>query len=1490
MPIPAGFDPTRLLKETIGGYQLQEVLGTGNAVVYRALDPRKGEHVAFKLISWPGAPLDETTLRRFKREIDLLRRRRHPAIIDIYDWHTSGDYVYMAMECCDGTLDRWLASQRRERPKLIDVLRIAEPLASALDFLHEGEPPVLHRDIKPANILFKGNSWYISDFGIARMEADPLATSDGTLLGTLRYAAPEQMMGGKLTAATDTYSFGLVVYEMLAGSWVLGPRREGGAYDVPPLSRMRRGLGSAVDELFQRWLAADPGARPARASDAVRELAASAGILRVPALSRLYDLATEMAARPRDPAAWAGAGDILGTIAMHEPAFSDPRGLAAELKRRLAGESPGPQPQGYTGTQEAEFYSERTLVAGDPAGLPDAEPPDDSTPTSRKLRPPADLDGALFTPRTRYDADCTLVVPAESRINGSVFGRHVVLEPGARVDGDVYSLGDLTLGATAEVSGMALAGGTLETARAAQVGSTGIQAETVHLGKGAKIRGPVTAGGTLIADGGSDLGGVLAGGAVTLSGDVRVGAPAIGSATGTIALEQLATLGGVPAGEESIHPWSGGGAAPGQALTGLLTRRGRTLAQEALAAGDTRPALAAPRPVDTATETGLPAAPATSGPTLYLPAAFRLDGAGAPPAGLAADDPNWEAPLAAAALLDTVWRDFLAGLRVPAVCAAVLTLICWSAALWFGLAGQWGTSGLLIVGWLLVLAIAGGMIWLLRPRPRELVRLWWAWETWTVDGGVLLWDTLHAGDGPGYLDPETSLEPLRETGAALAAPDLSDTDVLVRLADLQAAITGLGWKSWPAVFAPRPSAFPSEDAPGVPSAPLELLHLPVEVPAPDSLPAMQVLAPRLDPAQVRAGAERLAGWPAFQGQAREVARGLEGDLNTLEPVLDRWEAVAAAATEGHATTLAAWMTMQQRATALATETLAALEKEIAPDLDRAWELHVAGTKLLGAYYEQQRAALEAAAAREQDRAAQRAAAAGRELRRQESALADIEAELRPVAAEWEALTATHDRLGSDLRRAWKAARAAATRNDDPGDLYFAPRPVHANQAAALLPQLAQDAKRLASQADELARGCAKDEQEIPAELPWPAWPARLEHPLDVDEAIANLSTLLRRVRNEPVRARARLDSLGSLRAKAANTLERVLGAQEALTAAVAGLATNGSTAEPGRLVSQKRDADHLVATVYPLLRDLARLQRRLEGATVAYDEVGDDLSRALKGGRTPPTWEQARRLQARASHLAQEEATTAAAAAEARNALATAQADQARATAEAGAMQEAASAAEKDLLVRSEEHAGREEAGLRVHLENIRERHAAVLATVATRQGWQEALAAFADECSDLKIRAVAHLADRIRLLNAFTAGRVDDTAAARAAVLWPADTWPAADMLYLLPVWLLRYQPIGRRASVRLLALTPGTVRTAPPAGRGRLLSGTRIEPLPGLAARFQSDVLAWANRRPGLADPLPGANLLAPGSPLAAGWERLAAAGRVAPWITRIFPPRRK
>ncbi len=1504
MPMPTGFDPNRLLNNTIGGYQLQELLGTGNAPVYRAFDSRKGEYVAFKLLAWPGAPLDETMLRRFKREIDLLRKRRHSAIIDIYDWHTSGEYVYLAMECCDGTLERWLQGFGHSKPKLTEVLAIAEPLAAALDFLHEGSPPVLHRDIKPANLLFKGPHWYISDFGIARLEADQLATNDGVLLGTLRYAAPEQLLGGKLGPATDIYSFGLVVFEMLAGGWVLEPRRDGAAYPIPPLSRFRKGLGPAVDDLFRRWLAPDPRDRPARAADAVRELAAAAGVLRDPALARLYDLAADLAARPRDPAAWLQAGDLLAALALHEPAFRDPRGLAAELQRRQAGESPGPAPPGFTGAHPADFYSERTMTAltplsalldgageldGDGGEDTDGDPPpapdSDALPVRRKasggrasalrLRPPADLGTAPFAPRSRYEAEALLVVPRDTRLAGAVFGRQVALEAGARVDGDVYSLGDLTLGAGAEIGGAALAVGTLQAARDVQIAGP-VTAGDVDLGRGARIGGWVVATGALATARDVTAAGVLAAGPLSLAAPAALGAPAVGSSAATVTLPAPVQIGGLAAGADGVHPWAANGPGPvrGQALTGLLTSGGRALAEAALAASDQPAGLAAARPVATADPARFAAAPAGERPTLYLPTALQPDPR-CPPTGLPADPAAWEGPLAAAGMLDSVWREFAGQLRIPALCAALLTGICWGATLWLAFTDQAAAGAWLLVLWAGVLVVAAALIWALRPRPLELVRLWWAWETWSVDGGVLVWDTLDPGSGPGYVAPAAPLDPAVDQAAAAADLAADDTTVLAALTDLTAGLTELPWHTRPGVFTPHTP----EDAPGLSPA-HELLHLAVEVPAAEILPHLSVLLPRYDPTVVRTGAASLAHWPATAADARTVWRTVETDLHAVAPHLDRWEAQAVHALEGMSVAGIGLAAAGERAVTLAGAALGMLEQEIAPDIDRLWSLHVEGTKLLGAYYEQNRSRLQAQASRETERAGARAAAAARELRRQETALAEIEHELTPLAGRWTDLTVAHERLGSDLRRAWKAARSVADRPVAAEERFVTPRALSAGQAGGMVPGLAQETGRLATQIDELAKDCAREERDLPGDLPWPAWPARITQPLAVDADVAALTALARRIRNEPTRARERLDRLGSLRDRTRYTLERALGARDALAEAL--------TADPegsaGRVVSLKDQAERVVAALDAQLDDLVRLARRLEAATVGYDDVTDALASALKGGRNATTWEQGRQLQAAYARLGEEQTATHAAAETARAALAAAQDEVTAIQAAAAAAQDQSVAAETGLLAYSEAQAQTEEAGLRRHVADLHTRHQTLPTVLAAHRVALTALAAFADNCCDLKIRAADQLCDRAGMLTALAAGRIADTTEARAAALWPAGSWPADDMRYLLPVWLLRYHPLGRR-DPRLLAVTPGLIAAATRPARFSPAAGIQLRPHPALAARFAADGLTDANRRPGLAQPLPGTNLLGTPSLLLARWRDLAATGLVAPWIGRLI-----
>ncbi|MDQ6606434.1 MAG: protein kinase [Actinomycetota bacterium] len=197
-----------------GRYELHAVIGEGAfGRVYRGLDRRLARVVAVKVIK-PWWAEDPDWVGSFEREAQLLARVSDPGIVQIFDVGHAPEGLYYVSELVEGES---LASRLRRGPLAPwDAAAIAEQLCRALARAHAER--IIHRDVKPANILISERDQVkVGDFGVARLAE---GTSDGavaTVVGTPRYMAPEQARGLPTTPATDIYSVGVVLYEMVAG-------------------------------------------------------------------------------------------------------------------------------------------------------------------------------------------------------------------------------------------------------------------------------------------------------------------------------------------------------------------------------------------------------------------------------------------------------------------------------------------------------------------------------------------------------------------------------------------------------------------------------------------------------------------------------------------------------------------------------------------------------------------------------------------------------------------------------------------------------------------------------------------------------------------------------------------------------------------------------------------------------------------------------------------------------------------------------------------------------------------------------------------------------------------------------------------------------------------------------------------------------------------------------------------------------------------------
>ncbi|HET9732429.1 MAG TPA: PASTA domain-containing protein [Acidimicrobiales bacterium] len=214
MPTPP---VAELVGRALGGrYRLLAALGAGaSAAVYLAEDAALGRRVAVKVLH-AGLASDETFLRRFRAEAQAAAGIRHPHVVHVYDWGDDHGMVYVVLELMAGGSLREVLSGGR-RLSVEQTASVGIQAAEGLSAAHR--QGLAHRDIKPANLLFdEDGRLTVADFGVARALAESSWTEpQGVLLGTARYASPEQAQGQAADGKADVYSLALVLVEALTG-------------------------------------------------------------------------------------------------------------------------------------------------------------------------------------------------------------------------------------------------------------------------------------------------------------------------------------------------------------------------------------------------------------------------------------------------------------------------------------------------------------------------------------------------------------------------------------------------------------------------------------------------------------------------------------------------------------------------------------------------------------------------------------------------------------------------------------------------------------------------------------------------------------------------------------------------------------------------------------------------------------------------------------------------------------------------------------------------------------------------------------------------------------------------------------------------------------------------------------------------------------------------------------------------------------------------
>ncbi|HEY2941065.1 MAG TPA: protein kinase [Vicinamibacteria bacterium] len=442
----------------LGPYEVIDSLGAGGmGEVFRARDVRLGREVAIKVLP-PALAAHPGRVRRFEQEARASSALNHPHILAVYDVGTADSRLFIVMELVDGkTLRELLDAGRLPLRRALDL---AVQMASGLAKAHAAG--IVHRDLKPENVMVTRDGFVkVLDFGLAKLAAGdedsgpaaaaPSITHTDAVLGTVGYMSPEQARGDAVDFRSDQFSFGAVLYEMLAGARAFArptPVATLGAilHEEPePLARAAPGVPAELAWVVERCLAKDPDHRYAGTRDLVRDL------------ERVRDQAIRTQSGPalpepsatgrrRRPALLGGAVAILAallawSLAQRRPAAipspaSGRRSLAVVPFRNLTG-TPGDDyfAAGITDAIGAELSKARGLMVIAGAGLgADKARASDPQAAGRELGATHLLEGSVQRADDR--------VRVTARLTEVSTGRQVWSDRYDRQSGDVFALQD----------------------------------------------------------------------------------------------------------------------------------------------------------------------------------------------------------------------------------------------------------------------------------------------------------------------------------------------------------------------------------------------------------------------------------------------------------------------------------------------------------------------------------------------------------------------------------------------------------------------------------------------------------------------------------------------------------------------------------------------------------------------------------------------------------------------------------------------------------------------------------------------------------------------------------------------------------------------------------------------------------------------------------------------------------------------------------------